>query len=194
MLDVVDDEFGLRESRRAYKDMRCHTKYWAVSQRVKPPYSDEGVFGFLESLEPVRELTVGVFPLGKGLTWLNWVWKMEVELHFKADVDRGPPAADVESSSGSVRIVPSGEAMDIVKSAIPPSLEHSTEKAAALRHILDRQRKQYRRTRDLSDLEDAIALARMAVDIPPAYDWDRPRLLTNLTSLTEERNARVADF
>ncbi|KAF6806620.1 TPR domain-containing protein [Colletotrichum plurivorum] len=176
---------------RASKAMRCHTNHWVLGQQDEEFADNTGVRGWLESLESSRELTVGVFPLARYPAWINSVWKIEVELHLKADAGGGPPASVPDIASGSARIVPLEEVMDIVQSAIPPSSQHPRKKAAALGEILERQREQYRRTGSRSDLDEAILVARMAVDLLPADAPSRPRFLTELESLIADRDART---
>lgn len=138
----------------------------------------------------LRALPVGVFPLARYPGWVNSVWKTEVELHLKGEAGRDPP--DLATDSGSVKVVPLEEVTDIVKSAIPPSSEHPGWKSAVLREILDRQREQYRRTGSPSDLDGAIGITRMAMEISPADGPSRPRSLTDLerTSVAREESPR----
>ncbi|KAF6794280.1 TPR domain-containing protein [Colletotrichum sojae] len=200
-LGVVDEKASLLEAGRelcefqrnvrASKDMRCHTNHWVLGQQDEESADSTSVRGWLESLESSRELTVGVFPLARYPAWVNSVWKIEVELHLKADAGGGPPASVTDTASGSARIVPLGEVMDIVKSAIWPSSQHPRKKAAVLGEILDQQREQYRRTGSRSDVDEAILIARMAVDVLPDDAPTRPRFLTELESLIADRDTRT---
>lgn len=70
---------------RASSLLRCHTNIWKIGISTKEDSFKNDLHKWLDALVETSNLEIGVFPLAQYRGWKNSVWRMEVEVHYKAN-------------------------------------------------------------------------------------------------------------
>ncbi|KAF6810098.1 TPR domain-containing protein [Colletotrichum sojae] len=180
---------------RASRSIRCHTNIWNFGPNVENDSTPDEVHGWLESEARLGGASIGVYPVARYQGWVNFVWKMEVEVVSEMrgrvepagheatptqahHTDRRLTSVSTlgEEESSQLRSTPGNSTRSsanpkpesrILPSRGPRQQPLDEEQEAYVNGVVTRIASRFPDCRNAKSLDDAIAIAKQAMRAVP---------------------------